>query len=339
MDIAKRVRQFLSQPNVGHQVFRVPGVGQGFNNVQRAANSTVNFIQKNPNFVIGRLNNPLMLKPGDLPTLYGQQKIQLPRVDLTSKVNAQNPIRNGALKMAAAIPEAILNAPSDYQRGIGNIGKGNVLQGVGQAGVGTFNIATMGGGSIVSNIGKNVVKQAGIPALKYAIKQGAANGAIYGGGYGVLSGLASSNNKKEQLKQVALQGAGGVALGGLLGGGVGAAGNRIGAFKAAKLTMENAPYVPQLRDAAGRWVKGNVPVKPKGMPEAQWKFQIKFNKKYNRNPYEPVFPSTLNEAVKHEIEKKGAGLSIRDINKDKNPISQGVACFVGYHASSIFTCK
>jgi hypothetical protein len=260
--------------------------------------------------------SPFQLTPGDIPTLYGQQKFKIPRVDLQSKINTGNNIRDGAFKLAASIPEMVINAPSDYQQGIGKINQGKLLQGVGQAGMGAFNITTMGGGTIAKDIGTNVVKGVGYPAMKMAIKQGAANGAIYGGGFGALSGLASSDNLKEQLKQVAIQGGGGIVAGAALGGGVGFLGNRLGAFKAAKLSMEDAPYVPQLRDAAGRFMKGQTPIKPKGMPNAQWKYQIEFNKKYGRNPYEPVFDSTWKQAKKLDIENKGAGLSIKDVSRD-----------------------
>jgi hypothetical protein len=291
-------------------------VAQAPQPIRSAINNTANFVQKNPNFVASRMASPLMLTPGDIPTLYGQQKFKIPRVDLQSKINTGNNIRDGAFKLAASIPEMVINAPSDYQQGIGKISQGKVLQGVGQAGMGAFNIATMGGGTIAKDIGANVVKGVGYPAMKMAIKQGAANGAIYGGGFGSLSGLASSDNLKEQLKQVAIQGGGGIVAGAALGGTVGLAGNRLGAFKAAKLSMEDAPYIPQLRDAAGRFAKGQTPIKPKGMPTAQWKFQIKFNEKYKRNPYEPVFPSTWEQSIKQRIEDKGVGLSIKDVSRD-----------------------
>lgn len=284
--------------------------------IKTAVNNTVNFAKKNPNFVMNRLSSPLQLTPSDLPTLYGQQKIQIPRFDLQSRVNTGNNIRDNILKVGASIPEMVLNAPSDYQQGIGKIGQGKILQGVGQAGMGTFNMATLGGGSIVKDIGQNVVKGVGYPAMRMAIKQGAANGAIYGGGFGALSGLSSSNDLKEQLKQVAIQGGAGVVGGATLGGVVGFAGNRIGAFGAAKLSQEKSPWVPQLRDRQGRFVAGDTPVKPKGMPNSQWKFQLKFNEKYGRNPYEPVFPSTLEQALKLEVENKGVGLSIKDVSRD-----------------------
>jgi len=320
-NLQRRVQQGLNKfhTNIANNI--VKSVAQAPQPVKQLASS----IRNNPQVITNRIHSPLSPTLGDIPSIYGQQKFKIPRYDLVSKVNAKNPIRNFLLKAAAGIPEDIINAPSDYQRGIGNVNKGNLLQGVGQAGKAMFNIGTIGGGTVATGIAKGVVRQAGVPALMQAIKQGVVAGGAVGGGYGALSGLASSSDTKEQLKQVVLQG-GMSALGGaVLGGAVGGAGNRLQVFKASKLSMENAAYLPQLRDALGKFARGefvkdSAPVKPKGMPNAQWKFQIKFNERYQRNPYEPVFSSTLQESIKYEAGKRQLGFSIRDINKDKNPL-------------------
>ena len=188
-----------------------------------------------------------------------------------------------------------------------------------------LDIATLGGGTILKsvfkNTGKNVVKagakQTSKQILKQAVKRGAIEGGTTGLVFGGLRGLSEGN--EADLKNFAVGAGAGLTLGGLLGGG--AAG--VSAFK--HLIKRTPQVEKQLRDNAGKYVAGTKPTKPEGMPQPQWDFQLEFNQKYKRNPYTPVYSSDLTEAVKYETSKKGLGLSIRDVTKDKAPLSTSQA--------------
>jgi len=151
---------------------------------------------------------------------------------------------------------------------------------------------------------------------KQVILQGIKSGAGYGATYGVLDALANGREKSipQDIKDAFMQGVGGAVVGGLLGGSI----SSLGTLKG--LLTRKPQVEAQLRDLQGRWVAGEAPIKPNGMPKAQWDFQLNFNSKYKRNPYSPVYTSDVAKAIQYETEKRGAGLSIRDVNKDINPL-------------------
>jgi hypothetical protein len=83
-----------------------------------------------------------------------------------------------------------------------------------------------------------------------------------------------------------------------------------------EITTRTPEVEKQLRDAMGRWVAGETPIKPKGMAQASWKFQLDFNSKYQRNPYAPVFNEDLQKAIQIEAEKR-MGMQVRPVGADK----------------------
>lgn len=253
----------------------------------------------------------------------GIEQRTFPKVNLTQYTqNIQAPVPRFAAQMGASFGEDIINLPQRLLEGGGRIGtqvirpmqqgmRVNPAQAVGafaSAGAPLLDIATLGGGSILKGIGKQAVGQLGEQTLKQAVGRGAIQGGIYGAGFGGLRGLAAGD--EANLAQFVKGLAGGAVLGGALGGAAGGIGGLIG-------LMRKSPTVEkQLRDAMGRYTAGQTPIKPKGMTKPQWDFQLKFNQKYNRNPYTPVYPDDLKTAVAIEVEKKGAGLSIRDLSKE-----------------------
>lgn len=188
-------------------------------------------------------------------------------------------------------------------------------------------LSVYGGGKLFG-LGKTPM-QIAEQGFRQAVIKGVKQGAAFGGSYGVVSGLKEGREDtlSGQLLKAGQYGLGGVVAGGVLGGGLAGASN---IFNKLKLHSKYSPsLVKELNEKAAaqprdpvtqQFVSTNLK-KPKGMPEAQWKYQLDFNKRYNRNPYQPVYSSDLKKAVDYEIEKKGVGLSIRDINKDKNPLN------------------
>lgn len=177
---------------------------------------------------------------------------------------------------------------------------------VGNAGTLALDIATLpyGGG-----VTRNVARELGQQGLKGAIFQGVKEGAKFGGLYGGLESLFTGQDQKdvkEYIKQVAFSSLSGAGVGGAFGGVLGGVGYGFGKVfkKIQDLTTRTPEVEVQLRNLKGQWVAGNKPVKPKGMPTAQWEFQLKFNKQYGRNPYTPVYPEDLNQAFKIEAEKR-----------------------------------
>lgn len=85
--------------------------------------------------------------------------------------------------------------------------------------------------------------------------------------------------------------------------------------KTNEITTYKKDTLGRLHDAGGLYVEGDKPVKPPKMPTAQWNFQLEFNKKYGRNPYEPVFPNDLEKALKIEAEKR-IGMQVRSKGAD-----------------------
>ncbi len=169
-----------------------------------------------------------------------------------------------------------------------------------------------GAGGLVANTGT-------ARTLLKGIAEGGKSGAKMGGAFGLLQGLADNRETQdntEYIKNILGMTAGSTLMGGSIGGIVGGASAGVSIIK--KLTSLPKNVDVQLRDRAGRWVAGDTPVKPKGMTDAQWKFQLDFNKRYGRNPYEPVYQSDLQKAIKIEAESR-VGNQVRDINKDKIP--------------------
>jgi len=175
------------------------------------------------------------------------------------------------------------------------------------------------GGGVV----KNVAGQLGQQGFKMAVKQGAKAGATFGGLYGGLESLFTGKDEQDIRKYVvnALKSTAiGAGAGGVLGGGLGGVGFGAGKVmgKIQSLTNRTPIVESQLRKMRGLWVEGSVPKKPPMMPKAQWEFQLKFNKKYGRNPYEPVYGDDLSKAFKIEAEKR-IGLQARPIGADAIP--------------------
>lgn len=85
--------------------------------------------------------------------------------------------------------------------------------------------------------------------------------------------------------------------------------------KTSELTNVPKEVQSQLRDARGKWVEGQKPIKPPKQTQAQWKFQLEFNKKYGRNPYEIVTNDDLRKALKIEAEKR-IGMQARPVGAD-----------------------
>ena len=260
----------------------------------------------------------------------------LPKVNLQQYTqNIQAPVPKFAAQLGAGAVEDVVNMPQRLLEAGGRVGLDiqqareqrkapTLARAIGNSAAiaePLLDIATLGGGTILKsvfkNTGKNVVKAGAKQTSKQILKQAVKRGAIEGGStglvFGGLRGLSEGN--EADLKNFAVGAGAGLTLGGLLGGG--AAG--VSAFK--HLIKRTPQVEKQLRDNAGKYVAGTKPTKPEGMPQPQWDFQLEFNQKYKRNPYTPVYSSDLTEAVKYETSKKGLGLSIRDVTKDKAPLS------------------
>lgn len=174
-------------------------------------------------------------------------------------------------------------------------------------------------GGFVTNLAKNAFKETLKQTLKRTATTSALEGGSMGGFYGLLQGLADNRNETLE-KQVS-----GAGQNAVLGAGLGFVGGGVlGGFShiLGKILNKSPEVIGQLRDSMGRYAKGQTPVKPKGMADAAWKFQLEFNKQYKRNPYTPVYPEDLQKAIKFELEKKGAGLSIRDVTKELYPTQE-----------------
>jgi len=228
---------------------------------------------------------------------------------------------------ALGIPESMVNIPRNLVVGQSRLQKENqdmirrtmtgqkiapnwqnIATGVAPLAEAGLDIASFGMAKSIAKAGGKEVLRRGVGQ---AIKKGAISGAFYGGTGGLTYGVGNQYGKKFNTGEVIQATLAGTALGGIVGGTV----SGIGAYK--ELVNYKKDVVQQLRDAKGQWTAGDVPVKPKGMPDPQWEFQLDFNKKWNRNPYEPVFSSDLKQAIKIEAEQRAPALQVRDINKDK----------------------
>lgn len=216
----------------------------------------------------------------------------------------------------------------------GQFAQGNIptvrqqLGDIGNVGSLALDVATLPfGGGVV----KNVAGQLGKQGLKMAVKEGAKAGAKFGGAYGGLESLFTGKDEQDirkYLSDITMSTVAGAGIGGVAGGALGGVGYSAGkVLGKIKSLITRTPYVEtQLRNLRGQWVEGNKPIKPNGMPNAQWDFQLRFNKKYGRNPYEPVFSEDLGKAVQIEAEKR-VGLQVRpksaDIIPGKQPSTGG----------------
>lgn len=250
---------------------------------------------------------------------------QAKRVEIP-KPQVNNQVAQTAINLAAGIPESIINIPRNVIVGgsrIGtelgetirdkrNINLQNLAGGVAPMAEGFFDAASFGLAGVGKNIAKTAVKEAVKRPMIKLVAKGAAKGAVVGGAGGLTYGLDNQYGKKFNTGEVLTNVAAGSVLGGAVGG-------SIAGFGALKGLINRPDQLDQqLRDKAGRWAAGQTPVKPEGMPKAQWDFQIKFNEKYKRNPYTPVMQSDLEEALKKEANKR-IGLQVRNVRDDTLP--------------------
>lgn len=260
----------------------------------------------------------------------GIENKTLPRIKVNQFFDANKikaPVPRMLGQFGTSIADEILNIPQRLFEGGGRIGtqivrplqEGRPIQGrqaigaIASTAEPLFDIATLGSGIAFKNAGKQGLKSV-IKNLttKEALTRGGLVGAGYGATFGGLRGLSEGNEASFT------KGAQGATLGAIFGGALG--GGAAGVGRLAGLIKRTPEVDKQLRDSMGKYVTGDVLVKPKGMTKVQWDYQLKFNKKYNRNPYTLVSAVDLSKSVQEELEKKGAGLSIRDVSKDIDPL-------------------
>lgn len=162
----------------------------------------------------------------------GIEQRTLPKVNLQQYTNGiQNPTLHVVANFGASIGEDLANIPQRLLEGGGRIGtqvvrplqegrRVNPNQAVGafaSAISPIVDIATLGGGIGVKQIGKQAIKEAGKESAKMALLKGVMTGAGYGATIGGLRGL-SEGNQADYVKGVqgATQGA---VFGGIVGGG------------------------------------------------------------------------------------------------------------------------
>lgn len=303
-------------------VAKIKSVAQGLGKVYNAyaTNSTV---QK-----IGQWENQKVVQPF-YNAVTNIPRIQLP-ASFLAPTQTKSPILNKVSSLGSGLVrgalEGPLNIPRDTAVGFARLNREsiaplidkrpvslqNVAAGVSNLAEAGLNLSTLGiGKSLIKEGGKQLLKT----GIKQAVKEGAISGAGYGAAFGGASGIGNQYNKPFDWKEVASSTAGGALLGGVLGGAI----SSVGALKGLIFPSKGASKVEaQLRRADGEWVKGTQPVKPDGMTQAAWEFQLAFNAKYDRSPYKPVYPSDLVAATKYEAESR-AGMTVRDISKPKIP--------------------
>lgn len=178
---------------------------------------------------------------------FSESAENVPKFDFAEKIN--NPIG----KIAASIPQGIMNFPSTVVRTtLKDYGKTKntpsywLKRGAEGASVGVDIGSTIAGGGIAKNLATNGMKQASKASLgqvfKEGAKQGAREGATYGTTQGALSGLQEGDNLKEQgknaVKSGVMGGVMGTVAGGVLGGAIPAAGHE---FKNIKNDLSTLP--------------------------------------------------------------------------------------------------
>lgn len=235
--------------------------------------------------------------------------------DLAQYQNLKSAPARLGYNIASAIPGLNtqgLNINNNVQNVVGNI-----------AGTAEGPFSVYGGGKVFG-LRNPATEQIAGGFLK-TVGKGVLSGAKLGGTYGVLDALANGREKSitQDAQDAFINGAGGAVIGGIFGGTI----SSVGAVR--KLISRPAEVEAQLRDLQGRYTTGDVPVKPKGMTQPQWDFQLNFNQKYKRNPYTMVTAQDLKNAVGYEVGKKGAGMSVRDVNKDINPLGKPDVAQVG----------
>jgi hypothetical protein len=264
----------------------------------------------------------------------------LPMVNLTQYAKGiKEPVPRFGAELGLGVAEDILNIPQRLLYGVGRteqdlrtvLGGGKITP---ERAIGTaaevalplIDIYTLGRASAVERLGNKLLGQAAKEGLKNTIKRNAIEGGLLGIGYGALRGAAEGDEAK--LGNVLKNATVGGLLGAGIGGTVGGVGGIIGLLKRSpqveKELIQRARTQP--RDLkTGQWVTTNLK-KPKGMTQAQWDFQLKFNKKYGRNPYDPVYYGDVAKAIEEELKKntkdRSIGLSIRDVSKDVSPFEE-----------------
>lgn len=258
---------------------------------------------------------------------------QAKRYELPSLNTPYQGINLGVNYLAKPIAESVINIPRNVVVGGSRIGTElggaaadrrrldflKLAQGAAPMAEGLFDAYTMGFGGAAKSPAVNLFKQVGREATETGIKQAIKSGAIGGvkaGTFGGLTyGLDTQYGQEFNPKQLATNVLAGGAIGAIAGGAFGG----LGAVKGLLTKSYTKETTKQLRDKAGRWVAGEVPVKPPKMPKAAWEYQLKVNRTLGRNPYEIVTPKDAVKYMNIEANKR-AGLQIRDVNLDKSPL-------------------
>lgn len=343
VDLAKRI---------GVTLFNATPVGNALNTFNRVWNTPV---QSNipvsptptrqiqpPKYTVGDVvMNRLSYTPIGRNIVNFQTRAEagtLPKINLQQYTqNIKAPVPRFVAGIGAGIGENLLNIPQRLIEGgaragvdVRNYRSGQTpslarVIGTG-AGIASplLDVATLGGGTLIKQTGKQLAISAGKTGVKQAIKIGAIKGAGWGALYGGLSGL--SQGDKAEIDNFIKGTLSGAAVGGLVGGVTGGIGGTIGILRKPLNVERELLYRASIqpRDPkTGKYMTNNL-VKPKGMTRNGWEFQLSFNKKYGRNPYAPVYQRDLAEAIKYEASKKGIGMSIRDVSKDIKPLEPQV---------------
>lgn len=240
-------------------------------------------------------------------------RFQLPQSILPT--NTSNPLLNLGRSVVRGAVESPINIPRNLIAGYSRLEKEqldmlrqkrlpnlqNVAAGAANLGEAALDLFAPGiGKGVAVNASKNALAQ----GTKFAVKKGIVQGAIPGALGGLAYGVGNQYQKPFDAGEVGLNTVAGGALGGVLGGATSVVGSLW------KMTDRPQQLTGQLRDLAGRFKAGDVPIRPKGMPKPQWEFQLKVNKDLGRNPYTPIYPSDLQKLIKDK-----GGLSVKKLTK------------------------
>jgi hypothetical protein len=286
-------------------------LGKSYNNYKQSP--FIQSYQKNINQPIYNATNALLNRGATIP------RFQISRDLIGSKIPAtKTPVGQLATNIILGIPESIANIPRNLTVGYSRLAKENlsaqqqfmsgqkikpnwqnIATGIAPLGEAALDIASFGtAGTLAKQGGKELAKG----GIGQAFKQGAKAGALYGGVGGLAYGTGEQYGKKFNVGEVAGATLMGVSLGGLLGGGVSGAG------AVARLFKYDDEVLSGLRNFYGEYKPGQKLVKPPKMPQAQWDFQLKINKKLGRNPYQPIYPKDLQKTI-------DLGLSVKKLTK------------------------